>query len=205
MKISIIGCLAIILFLTSCTKKHNDCPKEGYEYINNISYCQYISSMDSISLKDSIILIASIPRTFPDETSNVIVHNTSDIAEGPLHITMLYPTETAAADSFEITARKGQVIKDTLQFSEDMLKGFRTIRWDQNSNDSFQIKISIKPLVKGVYIIALGQQGSKDKDCALYKYFLNVGSEQHLYYLSQYNNGYIGDYERNFGYCFKVY
>ena len=197
------GLIALLLF--ACRKKDLGYPKEGYEYTNTSSYCEYIPAKDSISLNDSIILIAFIPNTFHDETSNVIVHNSADIVQGPLHITMLYPVEIAAADSFKLTAQKGKVIKDTLNFSEGILRGFRTMRWDKNSNDSFQIKISIKPLAKGVYIIALGQQSSRDRDGALYKFFLSVKSDQHLYYLSQYNNGYIGDYERNFGYCFKVY
>jgi len=114
---------------------------------------------------------------------------------------MIYPLQQPSVDSFELTAQVGKVIKDTINFSAGILRGFRTVEWDGSSIDSFKIKIAVKPLARGIFIIALGQQGYRDSDCALYKYFLNVGNEQHLYYLS----GYIGDYERNFGYCFKVY
>jgi len=182
-----------------------ECQKAGYEYTNTTSYCQYTPPKDSITLNDSIFLIASVPRTFIDETSNVTVHNIAAIIEGPVHVVMLYPTEQPSVDSFELIAQTGKVIKDTINFSEGILKGFRTIQWDGNSSDSLKVKITIKPKAKGVYAISLGQQGYKDSDCALYKYFLRIENEQHLYYLSQYNNGYIGDYERNFSYCFKVY
>jgi hypothetical protein len=67
------------------------------------------------------------------------------------------------------------------------------------------MKLELKPLNKGVYGISIGQQSNRDKDCALYKYFLKVGNaDQHLNYLALYDNGYISDYERNYAYCFKV-
>lgn len=195
----------ISLLLLSCKKKDLGCPKEGYEYTSSTFHCQYVPNLDSISLNDSIDLVASIPTTFADETSNAIVHNTSKIVEGPLHITMLYPNVVPAADSFRLIAKEGKVIRDSLNFSEGSLRGFRTIQWSKASNDSFQIKITIKPLKKGVYIFALGQQSAKDEDCALYKYFLRVRGDQHLYYHPEFGSGNISEYERNFGYCFKVY
>ena len=94
---------------------------------------------------------------------------------------MIYPMYQAAVDSFGLKARIGQVIKDTMQFPEGQLKGFRTIRWDGNSIDSFRIKISIKAVAKGIYAFALGQQSAKNTDCALYKYFLRPGNpDPHL-------------------------
>jgi len=195
----------ISLLLLSCKKEDLGCPKEGYEYTSSTFDCQYAPNLDSISLNDSIDLVASISATFADDASNVIVHNTSKIVEGPLHITMLYPNLVPAADSFKLIAKKGKVIKDSLNFSEGSLRGFRTIQWSKTSGDSFQIKITIKPLAKGVYIVALGQQSAKDEDCALYKYFLKVSGDQHLYYHPEFGTGNISEYERNFGYCFKVY
>jgi len=177
----------------------------GYEYTYTQSACYYSPGYDSIAVGSIILLTASAPKTFIDETSHSSVTNTCQTISGPLHITMIYPLYQAAADSFELTAQIGKVIKDTINFSAGSLKGFRTIEWDGTPTDSFEIKVSIKPLAKGTFILALGQQGYRDSDCALYKYFLNVGNDQHLYYFSQFNNGYIGDYERNFGYYFKVY
>ena len=125
--------------------------------------------------------------------------------EGPLHVVMLYPLIQEAVENFRITGEVGSVFKDSINFSGNSIKGFRTIQWDSNSADSFRIKIAIKPQVKGIYTVALGQQSSRDSDCALYKYFLRVGSDQHIYYLSPYVNGNIGDYDSNYAYCFKVY
>ena len=193
-----------IMLSFSCEKKIA-CPKEGYVFTNTTSTSWYNPVKDSFSLGDSILLIASLPRTFIDEATNVTVHNTSFIAEGPLHVVMLYPIIQPAVENFTIAAETGRVIKDTIHLSESLLKGVRTIQWNGNSSDSFRIKIIIKPEVKGVYSFNLGQQSSKDADCALYKYFIKVGHAQHLYYLAQYNNGYIGNYERNYSYCFKVY
>jgi len=197
--------VTLVLLFPHCNKVNIGCPKQGYEYINTTSRCWYSPGVDSIPIGGVIILETSVPKIFIDENTGVMVTNTCSIITGPLHVTMIYPFLQASVDSFELTAQIGKVIKDTINFSAGILKGFRTIEWDGNSVDSFKTKIVIKALSKGIYIIALGQQGYRDSDCALYKYFLNVGNEQHLYYLSQYNNGYIGDYERNFGYCFKVY
>jgi hypothetical protein len=194
------------LLSVTCNKNiERGCKKMGYEYAYTQSLCWYSPVCDSIPIGSSIILTASVPKTFIDESTQSLVTNPCQIINGPLHVTMIYPFLQASVDSFELTTQIGKVIKDTMNFTAGQLRGFRTVEWNGNSVDSFKIKIAIKALAKGVYIIALGQQGYRDVDCALYKYFLNVGSEQHLYYLSQYNNGYIGNYERNFGYCFKVY
>jgi hypothetical protein len=194
-----------LLLSLHCRKRNESCPKEGYEYINTTSHCWYNPDIDSIPVGGVIILSASIPKTFVDEISNSIVTNTSDIVEGPFGVVMLNPTYRAAIDDFELSAEIGKIIKDTINFSSGMLKGFRTIRWDASSPDSFKMKITIKPLVKGIYDMALKQQGAKDKDCALYKYFLKVASDQHLHYWAEFNNGVIDDYARNYAYCFKVY
>lgn len=194
------------LLSVTCSKRiDSGCKKMGYEYVHTQSLCWYSLVQDSLPIGSTIILTASVPKTFIDESARSLVTNSSPIINGPLHVTMIYPFLQASIDSFDITAEVGKVIKDTINLSAGQLKGVRTIEWNGNLVDSFNIKISIKALSKGVYIITLGQQGYRDADCALYKYFLNVGNEQHLYYLTQYNNGYIGDYERNFGYCFKVY
>jgi hypothetical protein len=150
-------------------------------------------------------LEASVPKTFSDEVTNTRVTNKSLIINGPLGIGMIHPTFQAAADSFEINAQIGKVIKDTINFSAGILKGFRTIEWDGSSIDSFKIKLSIKTLARGIYSFALKQQGYKDNDCALYKYFLKVGnSDQHLNYWLE-ATGNISDEVRFYSYCFKVY
>jgi hypothetical protein len=199
----IAGC---ILLSFSCKKPRNVfCPKEGYEYIHTNSHCWYSPLSDSLPVGSIIILEASLPKNFIDETRNITVNNTASIVEGPLGVGMIYPIYQAAADSFEITAEIGKVIKDTLNFSAGMLKGFRTIEWDGSSVDSFKIKIKIKALAKGIYGLALKQQSAKDKDCALYKYFLSPGNaNQHLnYWMDVFGN--VSDQVNFFTYCFKVY
>lgn len=197
------GLITPLLF--SCEKKNTTCPKMGYEYVHTAAQGFYFPASDSIPLGDSLFLDAILPKKFSDENSGQFVNNLSPIIEGPLHIVMLYPMVRSAADDFQLTGQVGRVIKDTINFSEGALKGFRTIQWNGNNSDSFKIRIMLKPLNKGVYSFALGQQGYRDSDCALYKYFLKVEMDQHLHYLSEYNNGYVDDYARNFGYCFKVY
>ncbi len=204
MRIQLACCLLAVLFY-SCVKKYSGCPKEGYEYINETSFCKYNPISDSIRLGDIITLEASIPKTFVDAASNTTVTNTASIVEGPLGVVMIYPTYQAAVDSFELTAQIGKVIKDTVQFSEGILKGFRTIQWDGNLIDSFKIKLSIKALARGIYAVALRQQSAKDEDCALYKYFLRPGNgDQHLdYWMDAFGN--VSDEVSFFTYCFKVY
>jgi len=183
----------------------NHCTKDGYEYLNTTSTCSYQPNLDSIPVGASIKLKASVPKNFVDETSNLPVNNSCEVIEGPLHLVMIGPDAHGAADNFDLVAEVGKVIKDTVHASQALLQGFRTIRWDGTSADSFRVSVMIKPKLPGTYEVALGQQAYRDADCALYKYFLGVNSDQHLYYIEQFTNGYVGDYERSFAYCFKVY
>ncbi|HKC35175.1 MAG TPA: hypothetical protein VKB95_03900 [Chitinophagaceae bacterium] len=193
------------LLLPRCNKDNVGCPKQGYEYIHENSFCYYMPASDSIQVGDTITLEASLPKTFIDEKTNKTVTNTASEIEGPLGIGMIYPTYQAAVDSFELIAHTGKIIKDTQQFSEGMLKGFRTIQWDASPIDSFKIKISIRALAKGTYAFALKQQTAKDKDCALYKYFLSPGNtNQHLnYWIDVFGNA--SDIVAFYTYCIKIY
>ncbi len=111
-----------------------------------------------------------------------------------------------AIDDVDFFPVAGTLLKDSIHFTAYQLKSFRTAQWDGTSIDSFKIKINIKPKYRGVYIVNLGQQGNRDADCALYKYFIKVKNpDQHLYFLAQANNGYIDNYSRDYAYCFKVY
>ena len=194
-----------ILLSLHCIKKSQLCPKEGYEYVNSTARAWYSPEIDSIPVGELITLVASAPRSFIDENTGTPVENTCPIINGPLSIAMIFPLYQPAADSFEVTARIGKVIKDTVHFTEGMLKGFRTVEWDGSSVDSFNLEIKIRPLAKGIYALALGQQGYKDTQCARYKYFLEVGNaNQHLdFWLAALGN--LGDDVRYFTYCFKVY
>lgn len=195
----------LILLSLNCKKGIDTCSKQGYEYVNTNSHCWYSPEIDSLPMGSIITLEASVPKTFIDENTNAIVTNTCPIINGPLGVGMIYPVYQAAADSFEITAQIGNVIKDTINFSNGSLKGFRTIEWDGKSIDSFRMKITIKALARGIYSFALKQQGYRDKDCALYKYFLKPGnSNQHLnYWMDAFGN--VSDQVAFFTYCFKVY
>ena len=200
---SVIAGLYLLSF--ACTKRNMTCPKEGYIYSNSTFVCQYSPVSDSIELGSIITLEAAVPKKFIDETSNTTVTNAASILEGPLGIGMIYPTYQSAADSFELSAQVGKIIKDTAHFSEGILEGFRTIQWDGNSIDSFKMKISIKALARGIYSFALKQQSAKDHDCALYKYFLRpANANQHLNYWMDYI-GNVSDQVAFFTYCIKVY
>ena len=194
-----------ILLSLHCRKRSQLCPKEGYEYVNTTARARYSPEIDSIPLGEFITLVASAPRSFIDENTGIPVKNTCPIINGPLSIAKLFPLYQAAADSFEVTARIGKAIKDTVNFSEGILKGFRTIEWDGSSVDSFNIEIKIRPLARGFYALTLGQQGYKDTECARYKYFPAVGNtNQHLdFWLAAVGN--LSDDVRYFTYCFKVY
>lgn len=195
----------VILFSLSCNKKNTSCLKEGYTYVNSSAFCWYSPALDSIPLGASFTLEAALPKTFIDENRFLLQTNKSGYVRGNLGVGMILPIFQGFADSFELTPQIGKVIKDTANFTEGQLKGFRTIEWDRSAADSFRMKISIRPLTKGVFALSLKRQGSKDEDCALYKYFLKVGSDQHLHYWAEFNNGIITDDVSNYGYCFKVY
>jgi hypothetical protein len=158
-----------------------------------------------VAVGSIITLNASVPRTFIDENTNTTVTNTCPIITGPVGIAMISPTYQAAIDSFELTAEVGKVIKDTLNLSAGQLKGVRKIEWDGSSVDSFKTRIKIKALASGVYGISLSQQSYKNKDCALYKYFLRPGNpDQYLnYWIDAF--GSVSPSVAFFTYCFKVY
>ena len=147
--------VVLIPLLTIHCKQTPVCPKEGYvfTYINSKSF--YNPSSDSIPLGDSIVLTATLPAGFVDETTHKTVYNLSSVAEGPLHIVMLQPNLQGGADYFTIKAETGHIFSDSVHFSANALKGFRTLQWAAFS-DSFKIKLIIKPLVKGTFEIALG-------------------------------------------------
>src|SRR4249919_3745587 len=123
MRIQLVCCfLAVLVY--SCVKKYSGCPKEGYEYINTTSPCWY-SPIDSVTLSDSIVLAATAPKAFVDEASNTKVYNKSSTLEGPLHVVMLYPVNQEAVENFRIVGEIGKAVKDSINFSENALKGFR--------------------------------------------------------------------------------
>jgi len=195
----------VCLLSSQCVKKYQGCPKEGYEYVNSTLRSMYSPAVDSIAVGESIILESSAPKSFIDEKSNESVKNTSPIIHGPLGIVMLYPVYQAAVDSFELTAEVGKVIKDTANFTSGQLEGFRTIEWDGTSVDYFKTRIKITARARGIYALALDEQGCKDADCARYRYFPKVGNtDQHLYYWSNVS-GDLGDQAKYFSYCVKVY
>jgi len=198
--------LLILLFiLPQCTKPEKECPLSGVYYINEDAFTHYSPELDSIPLGTEITLTASATREFFDLENNISVYNSSQIIEGPLRIMRLFPT-AGAIEEFEFNLYQGDMKKDSLRFSEGQLKTFRAVIWDGSKTDSLHLKIGIKPLRKGIYVINLGQQAGMDTDCAVYRYFLNVGNaNKNLHYLSEANNGYISDYESKYAYCFKVY
>lgn len=197
------------LFAVACKKQTQECSKMGFEYTYFKPGVMYSPFSDSIALGENIILTASAPKTFFDEQEQYNVTLNHDKITGPFGILKATNDSTipilGAIDQVELTPIIGTLVKDSLQFSQGQLKSFRTAYWSSISVDSFSLKVQVKPKTKGIYFLNLGQQGNRDKDCALFKYFLKIKNDQHLYLLSQANNGYIGDYERNYVYCFKVY
>jgi len=200
-KIIAVGLLIPLLF--SCRKKPNIPPKWGYEYLNTNSYYWYSPSFDSLPVGSIITLEASVPKTFLDENTNVTVTNSCSFINGPLGVSMIYPNYQVSIDSFELTPEIGKVIKDTINLSAGQLKGVRTIEWNGNYLDSFKMKIRIRSLAKGIYALGLGQQGYRDKDGALFKYFLKPGNaDQHLHYWADVFGSITG--QETF-YCVKFY
>jgi hypothetical protein len=200
----IIITVLVAVLLTAC-RKYTICPKMGYEFLYDKPGCLYTPISDSIPIGASITITAAAPRTFYDEEKKYIVTDSDSTINGPLRIIKLMPTEGVIEDMI-LTPEHGKIVKDTILFSDDQLKSFRTVYWDGNSPDSFKLKIHIRPKIKGIFVVNLGQQSSRSYDCALYKYFLKIrNTDQHLYFLEQANNGSVSDYERNYTYCFKVY
>ncbi len=202
--------LVAILLSYSCNKQSNSCSKLGYEYTYFKPGITYSPNSDSIPLGSQITIEGSAPKSFFDNEKNYTVSLTEKNIIGPLSISKLvtipFPSFIGAIDDVELTPVLGVTVKDTIQFSQGQLLSFRTVHWDGNSVDSFRLKINIKPTIRGTFFINLGQQGNRDVNCALYKYFLKVkNSDQHFYLMTPITNGQISDNAANHVYCFKVY
>lgn len=202
--------LGLLVLLGGSCKKQINCPKMGYEYTFSKSLVHFNPSYDSIRLGSDIQINASVPKTFFDSQNRYSVTLRESKIMGPLSVSKATNNSTipiiGAIEDVELIPIIGNIIKDSIQFSQGQLMGFRTAYWDGMSNDSFRLKVTIKPKIQGVFFVTLGQQGNRDADCALYKYFLPVSNpDQHLYLFSLANNGYIDNYSKIYTYCFKVY
>jgi hypothetical protein len=198
--------MPMVLINLGCKKQISSCSKMGYEFMYSKPGVIYSPGIDSFLLGNEITIEAAAPKSFYDEEKGYVVIVNETQIHGPLGIQKLITnpiiTRAGAIEDVELTPIKGYLVKDTSQFSQGQLENFRTAYWISDS-DSFRLKIVVKPKIKGTFIIALNQQGNRDKDCALYKYFLKViNSNQHLYFL-QSLYGYIPQDDRT--YCFKVY
>jgi hypothetical protein len=201
----IVSCAFLIPVFEGCKRTEVFCPKEGYEYVNTSSFYFYSPGLDSVPVGSTFIMTGAIPKTFTDDLTNTVVRNTTSSAIGSLGVGMIYPEFKAAVDSFEILPEVGEVRKETGQFTEGQLKGFRSIVWVDNGGDSLQIRLKIRALARGVYALAVRQQASKDSDCALFKYFPRPANvDQHLHYWEQYIYP-VESAIANTTYCVKVY
>lgn len=198
--------LLMILLNFGCKKQPTSCPKLGYEFTYSKPGVTYFPGIDSFPLGNQITLEASAPKSFFEEEKRYVVTLNVNTILGPLGVQKLtndpIVPRIGAIEDVELIAIEGSMLKDTTQFSQSQLKGFRTANWISNA-DSFKLKIIIKPKIKGTFIIALNQQGNRDTDCALFKYFLKViNQNQHLYFLEP-EYGYVPSSDQ--AYCFKVY
>ena len=201
----IVFCAFLIAVFGGCRRTPVFCPKEGYEYVNSSSPYTYSPGLDSVPVGSTIILTGAIPKIFTDDLTNTVVRNTTSSAVGSLAIGMIYPEFKASVYSFKILPEVGEVRKDTVQFTQGQLKGFRTIVWVDNGGDSLHVRLKIRALAKGVYALSVGQQSSKDSDCALFKYFPRPANvDQHLHYWEQYIYP-VESAIANTTYCVKVY
>ncbi len=180
----------------------------GYEYSYARPGVSYYPLSDSIRLGDGLTLYASAPKKFFDSSykTNVVV---PESIYGPLSIAKLetipYYRFAGAIDDMDLFAVNGIIKKDSLLTSEQ-LKMSRVAFWDASDIDSLTFKVTIIPKIRGTFYIVLGQQSFRDKDCALFKYFLKVkNNDQHFYLMTPVTNGQISEYAINHTYCFKVY
>ena len=197
----------VALLYFNCSKPLDTCPKMGYEYVYSKPGVSYSPGIDSFALGSQITLLASVPKTFFEEEKRYNVTLNENEILGPFSVQKatndpIIP-RIGAIDDLELIAITGSLVKDTIQFSQGILKGFRTVHW-VNLSDSFKLKFIIKPKIKGIFFVGLGQQGNRDADCALYKYFVKVkGQDQHLYLLEQVDG--TSNIQNDYTYCFKVY
>ena len=199
--------LLLVVIGLSCKKQPQSCSMFGYEFTNSKPGVFYYPGVDSFSLGNQITLEASVPKTFFEEEKRYNVTLNENEILGPFSVQKatndpIIP-RIGAIDDLELIAITGSLVKDTIQFSQGILKGFRTVHW-VNLSDSFKLKFIIKPKIKGIFFVGLGQQGNRDADCALYKYFVKVkGQDQHLYLLEQVDG--TSNIQNDYTYCFKVY
>lgn len=191
----------------TCKKHPTECLMFGYEFTYSKPGVTYSPSVDSFPIGSQITLEASVPKTFFEEDKRHNVTLNQDEIHGPFGVQKATGNSVTpilgAIDDVELIPLLGRIFKDTVHFSEGILKGFRTCYWISDL-DSFKLKFIIKPKIKGIFFVSLGRQGNRDPKCAVYKYFVKVKEQdQHLYLLEQVDG--TSNIQNEYTYCFKVY
>ncbi|MFZ1458011.1 MAG: hypothetical protein WAT46_18340 [Saprospiraceae bacterium] len=194
----------------TCKKKPIECPQLGIEHAYFKSGVIYTPGFDSIILGGEVELYAHAPRSFFDTVYQKIVTLTTNDLRGYLSIGKTTGNAASpisgAIEHFNFFPEMGSLYKDSLNYTGSQLTFLRSTSWNTSVSDSFRIRIRLVPKIRGTFIVVLGQQASKDSDCAIFRYFLKIANnDQHLYYYQNAVGGPISESNYHFTYCFKVY
>ncbi len=196
-----------VAVLTSSCKKEPSCAKMGYEFVYTDYGVRYYVDNDSIPLGNSVTIEAAVPKTFFDNYTNTNVTLTENTISGPLSVFKatndpMIP-RLDATFSVSVSSDIGNCVIDSLPWGT-YRKYYKTTF--ASFPDSFKLKINVTPNEKGIYFLGLAQQGNRDRECAVFRYFIKVkDTNQHLYFLEENNGGVLLPEDRDYAYCFKVY
>lgn len=206
----LIRLILLSLVVIDCKKKPLECPQLGVEYSYFNPGVIYRPDFDSIQFGTSVELYAHVPRSFFDTVYQKIVTLTTNDLRGYLSIGKTTGNAASpisgAIEHFNFFPEMGSLYKDSLNYTGSQLTFLRSTSWNTSVSDSFRIRIRLVPKIRGTFIVVLGQQASKDSDCAIFRYFLKIANnDQHLYYYQNAVGGPISESNYHFTYCFKVY
>jgi hypothetical protein len=198
----------LLVMLVSCKKKVDDCYLNNRVNINDNCAFKVLPVVDSFALNQNIEIDIVLPKSFIEAKYGKLVKFTGTEAYATLTIANIDSAFTGANASFDYYPVSGKVYKDTItNDTEYFRKRNLTVSAYGDSSDSvMKCNFKLLPKYKGKFFISFTEFGKKDFDCATFKYVVYANlNNQHLNYLADANNGYVGPYAKDFVYCFKVY
>lgn len=184
------------------------CEQNNSTHINSNCYFTVTPDTDSIALNQPMEIKLNLPKKFIEETYGKPVEFHKDEIFAAMSIIVIDSSGTGAVNFFDATALAGKLYRDTTSNNTEYFrnKNFTASAILQPGDSMLRAHYILKPLRKGNYSFAFSHFGKKDVDCSLFRYYAKPQvADQHLYLLAAITGGYVGDYERTYAYCFKVY
>jgi hypothetical protein len=208
--------ILLIAALSGCQKSSGtlSCENNNKVFIYSNNFFTVAPNPDSFAVNQPIDIKLDLPKKFIDEAyvrnaeylgNEVFATLTCILLDSINNSSNILSSGALQYLNFTTTLgqlRHDSVIYDTEYFrSRNLLASAVSGQGDTVMKAAYTFKVH----KKGNYALYFSFFSGKNPDCSRCRYFVSPGVNQHLHLLAAVNNGYIGDFERTYVYCFKVY